>query len=140
MTDKGDSTALANRIADYVETAHTYGQWSKRRAMVEAVRIACDDASHETRRVLDGTVTRQYGLDWVEQVKTVDACETTVVDAMDANPGWKLLGVGAGLGGQTTLTYGWPWPGSQNCGCYTVCERPDACPQNANYAAQEEGR
>lgn len=51
-------------------------------------------------------------LDWVEQVQTVDATDNTVVQALDANPGWKLLAVGVGMGGQTTLTYGWPWRGT----------------------------
>jgi hypothetical protein len=48
-------------------------------------------------------------LDWVRQVKTVDAIETVVVDAMMANCGWQLLAIGIGSAGQTTLTFGWGW-------------------------------
>lgn len=51
-------------------------------------------------------------LDWVEQVQTVDAIDREVVRAIEDNPGWKLLHVGMGSGGQTTLTYGWPWQGT----------------------------
>lgn len=46
---------------------------------------------------------------WVTQTQTVDAIERDVTRAMEANPGWRLLHVGMGSGGQTTLTYGWPW-------------------------------
>lgn len=53
-----------------------------------------------------------HALAWVEHVQTVDA-EDPVVKAIDANPGWRLLGVGVGAGGQTTLTYGWGWPGEE---------------------------
>lgn len=52
---------------------------------------------------------RTVDLSWVTETKTVDAIEADVVTALDANPGWKLLHVGIGSGGQTTLTYGWPW-------------------------------
>lgn len=59
---------------------------------------------------------------WVEQTMTLDAIDPAV-KAIDANPGWRLLGVGVGSGGQTTLTYGWPWATadtghtSHSCGC-----------------------
>jgi hypothetical protein len=46
---------------------------------------------------------------WVTEIKTVDAIETSLVDALVGNPGWRLLHVGTGGGGQTTLTFGWPW-------------------------------
>ncbi len=48
---------------------------------------------------------------WVTQTHTVDAIDRNVVCAMETNPGWRLIGVGVGSGGQTTLTFGWPWPG-----------------------------
>ncbi len=53
-----------------------------------------------------------WGLAWVDQTETVDAEDKDVVRALEANDGWRLLHVGMGKGGQTTLTYGWPWPGS----------------------------
>lgn len=46
-------------------------------------------------------------LTWVEQTMTVDA-EDPAKRAIEDNPGWRLLHVGMGKGGQTTLTYGWP--------------------------------
>lgn len=49
--------------------------------------------------------------EWVDQVQTVDATDFDVVNAINENPGWRLIGVGQGPHGQTTLTYGWPWPG-----------------------------
>lgn len=49
-------------------------------------------------------------LTWVEMVQTVDAIDSTVVEALNSNPGWHLLHVGTGSGGQTTLTYGWGTP------------------------------
>lgn len=48
-------------------------------------------------------------LTWVEETWTVDAIDPAV-SALDVNPGWRLIGVGVGQAGQTTLTYGWPWP------------------------------
>lgn len=55
MSEQGDSVGdLAERIASYVETALTYDQWSKHEAMVEAVRIACEDARHSTLTVILG--------------------------------------------------------------------------------------
>lgn len=53
----------------------------------------------------------EQDVSWVTDTKTVDAIETGVVAALNANRGWKLLHVGTGAGGQTTLTYGWPWEG-----------------------------
>ncbi len=50
-------------------------------------------------------------LTWVEETLTIDAIDPAV-KAVDENPGWRLLAVGMGSGGQTTLTYGWPWPGT----------------------------
>jgi hypothetical protein len=50
---------------------------------------------------------------WVEETQTVDAIDPAV-KAIDDNPGWKLLHVGTGSGGQTTLTYGWPWRGDDS--------------------------
>lgn len=52
-------------------------------------------------------------LTWVEQTMTVDAVDGSAVRAIEANPGWRLLHVGFGTGGQTTLTYGWPWPSEE---------------------------
>lgn len=54
-------------------------------------------------------------LTWVERVQTIDALDHQVIEAVEANPGWRLIATGTGTGGQTTLTYGWPWPGSQSC-------------------------
>jgi hypothetical protein len=48
-------------------------------------------------------------LSWVERTEVIDAIDTDARRALDANPGWRLLHVGSGSGGQTTLTYGWPW-------------------------------
>lgn len=48
---------------------------------------------------------------WVEQTVTVDAISGDERKAYEANPGWKLIGVGKGSHEQTTLTFGWPWPG-----------------------------
>lgn len=57
----------------------------------------------------DVTTSGESGsLTWVEQTITVDAIDPAK-DAIEANPGWRLLHVGTGSGGQTTLTYGWPW-------------------------------
>lgn len=53
-------------------------------------------------------------LTWVEQTMTIDAIDKTAKEATEANPGWRLLHVGMGSGGQTTLTYGWPWPGTRS--------------------------
>lgn len=50
------------------------------------------------------------GFTWVEQTVTLDAIDTVAVSAINDNPGWRLIAVGTGSGGQTTLTYGWPWP------------------------------
>jgi len=47
-------------------------------------------------------------LSWVTDIKTVDAIDTTVVKALNENPGWLLLHAGVGAHGQTTLTYAWP--------------------------------
>lgn len=51
-------------------------------------------------------------LTWVEQTLTVDAIDTDAVRAIEANPGWRLIHTGNGAHYQTTLTYGWPWPGT----------------------------
>jgi hypothetical protein len=56
-------------------------------------------------------MTTQTDYSWVERVETFDAIDTAAVRAVQDNPGWRLIGVGTGSGGQTTLTYGWPWPG-----------------------------
>lgn len=48
-------------------------------------------------------------LTWVEQVQTVLATDYTVVEAINNNPGWRLIATGVDPNGQTTLTYGWPW-------------------------------
>ena len=55
---------------------------------------------------------------WVENTQTVDAIDKDVVQALESNPGWRLIGVGVGAGGQTTLTFGWPW------GTLTLDRRP----------------
>lgn len=52
-----------------------------------------------------------WPLAWVELTTTVDAIDRVVVAAIEANGGWRLLATGMGSSGQTTLTYGWPWPG-----------------------------
>lgn len=52
-------------------------------------------------------------LTWVEFTQTFDAIDPAV-KAIDANPGWRLLGVGVGAYGQTTLTYGWGWPPAES--------------------------
>lgn len=41
---------LATRIADYCETNDLYGSWTKRRAAMEAVRIAVENAAYEAMR------------------------------------------------------------------------------------------
>jgi hypothetical protein len=76
-----------------------------------------DTGAHcATRQRKNTTMTAHTGgtvdLSWVEQTQTVDATDRTVVQAIEANPGWRLLHVGTGNGGQTTLTYGWPYPQS----------------------------
>ncbi len=50
--------------------------------------------------------------EWVREIKTVDADDTVVVNAMTANSGWHLLHVGVGSAGQTRLTFAWgnPFP------------------------------
>lgn len=53
-------------------------------------------------------------LSWVTNTVTVDAVDKLVVATIEANPGWRLLHVGTGQGGQTTLTYGWPWPSTED--------------------------
>ena len=54
---------------------------------------------------------RQHPLhEWVEQTRTVDAVDHQAVQAIEANPGWRLIHAGIGEAGQTALTYGWPWP------------------------------
>lgn len=50
-------------------------------------------------------------LTWVDRTMVIDAIDTART-AIEDNPGWRLLHVGMGSGGQTTLTYGWPWPGT----------------------------
>lgn len=45
-------TALANRVADYIETAMSYQVWTKRDCALEAVRITLEDARDETERIL----------------------------------------------------------------------------------------
>jgi hypothetical protein len=54
---------LGERIADYVETARDYGEWSKRDVMIEAVRIACDDAANDTRRLIERGEPRMAHVD-----------------------------------------------------------------------------
>ncbi len=46
-------------------------------------------------------------LDWITMIDVLDADDKTVVNAKMHNPGWHLLHVGTGKGGQTTLTWGW---------------------------------
>lgn len=46
-------------------------------------------------------------LDWITMIDVLDADDKTAVDAKLNNPGWHLLHVGSGKGGQTTLTWGW---------------------------------
>lgn len=48
--------------------------------------------------------------EWVERTQTCDAVDDPALQAIENNPGWKLIGVGVGNDGQTTLTFGWPWP------------------------------
>ena len=57
--------------------------------------------------VLTDHLQDRYG--WVQQLKTIDATDTEPANAMMENPGWRLLAIGSGAGGQTTLTFGWPW-------------------------------
>lgn len=47
---------------------------------------------------------------WVELIKTVDAIDTTAVNAFAGNPGWLLIATGKGSHEQTTLTFAWPAP------------------------------
>ncbi len=47
---------------------------------------------------------------WVVDIRTVDAIDRSVVNAMVDNPGWLLLHAGVGEAGQTTLTFAWPAP------------------------------
>jgi hypothetical protein len=49
-------------------------------------------------------------LGWVQDVKTFGATDPAV-QAVLANPGWRLLSVGLDDKEQTTLTFGWPAPG-----------------------------
>jgi len=51
--------------------------------------------------------TGMSDLSWVKRISVVDAIDKTPVKAMMDNPGWHLLHVGLGEGGQTTLTFGW---------------------------------
>lgn len=44
--------ALAERIADYAETALSYANWSKRDCLIEGVRLACEDAQDDTLRAM----------------------------------------------------------------------------------------
>ncbi len=52
---------------------------------------------------------------WVEQVQTVGVNDPAV-KAINENPGWRLIATGVDEKGQTTLTYGWPWPGGSKHG------------------------
>ncbi len=47
-------------------------------------------------------------LSWIEKIMVLDAVDKVPVEATLDNSGWKLLHVGSGKGGQTTLTFGWP--------------------------------
>lgn len=48
-------------------------------------------------------------LTWVENVATVDAIDRDRVAMYLHDSNWRLLHAGVGSGGQTTLTFGWPW-------------------------------
>lgn len=86
------------------------------RAWSSAFLAACAPDERETIEALTEWIDRvsESGLPRDDsafhvytQILTVDAIDKTVVDAMVANPGWHLLAIGSGLGGQTTLTFGW---------------------------------
>lgn len=44
--------ALAERIANYAETAISYANWSKRDCLIEAVRLTCEDAREDTLQAM----------------------------------------------------------------------------------------
>lgn len=71
-------------------------------------------------------------LTWVEQTITVDAIDPAT-KAIEQNPGWRLLGVGVGSGGQTTLTFGWPWPPCPGCNVGAGVLHRDACVFSPNW-------
>lgn len=49
-------------------------------------------------------------LTWVQKIVTVDAIDQDTVEATTNNGDWRLIAVGQGAHGQTTLTFGWPYP------------------------------
>lgn len=75
----------------------------------------------------DEPIMEAIDLSWVQQTKTIDAIDPAV-QAIEANSGWKLLAVGVGSGGQTTLTYGWPWEGDDDVRSQDVLDFPPGRP------------
>jgi hypothetical protein len=75
-------------------------------------------------------------LTWVEQTAVIDAIDPAR-RAIEENGGWRLLHVGMGSGGQTTLTYGWPWPGTpQDVTLCSTCGQPVVWVPSTNEAGR----
>lgn len=48
---------------------------------------------------------------WVTHISTVEAEDKEAVEAHLSHTGWLLLHAAMGKGGQTVLTFAWPYPG-----------------------------
>lgn len=104
---------LLQEIAARMEITQDSAKGREVGRLCRAAVASLDTAVLDYRTVGPEIVPDAGELGWVEQTITLDAIDRTAVKATADNPGWKLLHVGMGDGGQTTLTYGWPWPSGQ---------------------------
>lgn len=106
--------ALAERIADYVETAKSYPEWSKRDAVMEGVRLACEDARADTLDVISGAAERLA----TSTTSPLDALTEAGYRIVEVPGTWPHRCVGGNEANQLDLIHG----------CCAACLVPWPCP------------
>ena len=106
MTDLAEVRAEGRRlVAEYRRVTESPREYYER--LAAGSRWAKWVLLHADVLLADPAPVGLTDLSWVTEIKTVDAIDTTPVNAMMENPSWHLIHTGMGSGGQTTLTFGW---------------------------------